>query len=380
MVIGLLGYGVVGKGFYKILSERKDMIVKRIFGRRIYAGVENKCTLDINDIMNDDEIDTVVEVIGGDETAFTYIKMALENKKNVVTANKQLIIAHYAELIPLAEKNGVFLRYSAAVGGGVPWLTSLERAHRISRVYEIYGIMNGTTNFILDEMTEFGSDFDIVLKAAQEKGFAERDPSADIDGLDVRRKIAISANVAFGVIIKEDDVDCFGIRNIKKCDIAAAKAMGKNVKLFGRAKRFDDKDGISVWTEPVLVAADSPEAAVHSSYNLITFDCKFVGKESFYGRGAGSEPTGYAVAHDCLDIQYHRAGLYNWEMRPTEADNTKYEQIYYLRTDDISAFEGYIAENKSGYCITKPISVSEMHKKAKEIQNSGKDIFFAAIV
>lgn len=378
MTIGLLGYGTVGKGFYDILAERDDMKVKTILGLFPYPGVEDICTTDMNDILNDPEIDTVVELIGGLHPAYEFVRDSLKAKKNVVTANKYLISRYYGSLVNLAKENGVSLRYSAAVGGGVPWLVSLERAHRISRVYEVSGILNGTTNFILDSMETEGSDFDETLTRAQQLGYAEADPSADIDALDAKRKIAISANVAFGVVIDDENVPTQGIRFVEKCDIEAAREKGYVCRLIGRARRFEEE--VAVWVEPMFLPASSPEAAVHSCFNLITFDCRFAGRESFYGAGAGRLPTGYAVAQDCLDILTGQAGSYNWEMKPIVPKNELEKHAYYVRTSASSPELSAITVEKWGEGVkTSEVSVEKMHAIAGEILSRGEKIFIAGL-
>ena len=245
MVIGLLGFGTVGKGVYQVLSERSDVEFKYVVSLEKVELEGVKYTTDVQEILNDPEVDTVIELIGGLHPAFEFVSGALKAKKNVVTANKHMISEYYAELVKLARENGVCLRYSAAVGGGVPWLISLERAHRISRIYSLRGVMNGTTNFILDAMQERGASFEAALTEAQSLGFAEANPSADIDGLDASRKTTISSNVAFGVVVDGHEVDTFGIRSIRECDIKAASSHGRVCKLMGKGVRCGEKDEIA---------------------------------------------------------------------------------------------------------------------------------------
>ena len=224
MKIGLLGYGVVGKGVVDIVDAHcPDLEVKYVLVRRPREELGDKAVTDFNVMLNDPEVDIIVEAMGGLSPAYEYVHAALEAGKNVVSSNKQLISYYYDELANLAMEKKVALRCTAAVGGGIPWLTAIERGRRGNRIIGISGIMNGTTNYILDAMYTNGSDFDAVLKKAQELGYAEADPSSDIDGLDIQRKCVISSNVAFGVSIPEEQVPVFGIRNIKACDIDAAK-------------------------------------------------------------------------------------------------------------------------------------------------------------
>ena len=192
MNIGLLGFGVVGGGVLELTQSRSDIAVSRVLLRSPKAGLpEGLATYDFNDILTDDAIDTVVEVMGGLHPAYEYVSAALARGKNVVTANKALIAAYYTELTALAREKGAALRCTAAVGGGIPWLTNLERVKRLDTVCAVGGIMNGTTNFIMDAMHKAPVDFPAILKEAQDLGYAEADPSADIDGDDIRRKLCI---------------------------------------------------------------------------------------------------------------------------------------------------------------------------------------------
>ena len=268
MNIGLLGFGVVGGGVWELAAERDDICVKRVLLRSPKAGLpESAVTFDVNDILNDDTIDTVVEVMGGLHPAYEYVTAAMERGKHVVTANKALIAAYYTELTALAAKQGVALRCTAAVGGGIPWLVNLERVKRLDTVCAVGGIMNGTTNFIMDAMHKADVDFPAILKEAQELGYAEADPSADIDGDDIRRKLCISANIAFDAALEEKAIPTFGIRTVTAADIAAFKSHGFACKLLARAESA--QGGVCAYVEPALVGADDLEAAVPANFNLI---------------------------------------------------------------------------------------------------------------
>ena len=222
MHIGLLGFGVVGGGVWALCAPRDDLNVKRVLLRSPKEGLpEEVVTFNADDILNDPEIDTVVEVMGGLHPAYEYVSAALAQGKNVVTANKALIAAYYTELTALAREKGAALRCTAAVGGGIPWLTNLERVKRLDTVCAVGGIMNGTTNFIMDAMHKAPVDFPAILKEAQDLGYAEADPSADIDGDDIRRKLCISANIAFDAALEETAIPTFGIRTVTAADIAA---------------------------------------------------------------------------------------------------------------------------------------------------------------
>ena len=299
MNIGLLGFGVVGGGVWELAAERDDICVKRVLLRSPKAGLpESAVTFDVNDILNDDTIDTVVEVMGGLHPAYEYVTAAMERGKNVVTANKALIAAYYQELTALAKEKGVALRCTAAVGGGIPWLVNLARVKRLDTVCAVGGIMNGTTNFIMDAMHKAPVDFPAILKEAQELGYAEADPSADIDGDDIRRKLCISANIAFDAVLDETAIPTFGIRTVTASDIAAFKAHGFVCKLLAAAEAAEN--GVCAYVEPTLVDAGEPEAAVPANYNLITYTADRIGRQRFLGQGAGRFPTPANAVQDCL--------------------------------------------------------------------------------
>ena len=235
MKIALLGFGVVGGGVWEMLKGRSDLEITAVLTRRERPELGDKAVYSIDAIVNDPSIELVVEVMGGLSPAYEYVSAALKAGKHVVTANKALVAAYYKELTALAKENGVALRCTAAVGGGIPWLTSLERVCRLDKVLAISGILNGTTNYILDVMTREGKDFADVLSAAQELGYAEADPTADIDGWDIRRKLVISANIAFGISVQEEAIPMAGIRGITAEDIQAFTEAGLVCRMIASA-------------------------------------------------------------------------------------------------------------------------------------------------
>lgn len=383
MVIGLLGFGTVGGGVYKLLNHRKDITkditVKYVLDRVKHDGISAISTTDFNDIINDPEVDTVVELMGGVSPAYEYVSAALKSGKNVITANKHLISKYYDELTKFAMESNVALRYTAAVGGGIPWLVNLRRARRLSTIYEISGIFNGTTNYILDAMHENGADFDEVLREAQDLGFAEANPGSDIDGLDVQRKIIISANIGFGAVFKKKDVNVFGIRNVKSADIKTFKQSGRVCKLIATALNKMGK--YSVFVEPTLVLESSLEASVHKSFNLITFDGEYVGKESFYGHGAGRYPTAYTVAQDCIDVSAFENDFALNSFVESVPDNSAVVHSYYVRTTEPTEWLNSVTESTWGSGIkTKPVSVLQMHEQMNKILIKDPSAFMAAIV
>lgn len=270
MNIGLLGFGVVGRGVYDMLAGRDDIRTAWVLCRRDLGELTARTTYEMQDILNDPAVDTVVEVMGGLHPAYEYVAAALRAGKNVVSSNKYLMCRYYDELTALAKEHGAALRCTAAVGGGIPWLTNLEKAARANHISRVWGILNGTTNYIMDAMHGSDVDFADVLAQAQALGYAEADPSADIDGLDIQRKLILSANVAFGVSLREADVPVFGIRNVRKADIARFQAHGCTCKLIATAEQ---KGGsIRAYVEPTLLGSDALEAAVPANFNLISMD------------------------------------------------------------------------------------------------------------
>ena len=235
MKTALLGYGVVGSGVHALAEARPEhgITISRVLVRRDIAPIRAIATRDFQEIVSDPSIETVVEVMGGEEPALTYVKAALAAKKHVVTANKLMLSLHYEELLALARANGVRLAFSAAVGGGIPWLANLLRVSRVDRVASLGGIMNGTTNFILTAMQQGGADFAETLAAAQKLGYAEADPTADIDGLDVRAKLALSCDAAFAQMADASAIPTLGIRYITAADVAQFHALGLTCRLCG---------------------------------------------------------------------------------------------------------------------------------------------------
>lgn len=378
MVIGLLGLGTVGGGVYNLVNGRTDMKIKYICCLENPEGLTATLTRNADDIFSDPEVDTVVEVMGGLHPAKEFVVKALQAGKNVVTANKLLVAECYRELIELAQAKGVAFRCTAAAGGGIPWLTSIERCKRVDTINSVSGIMNGTTNYIMDTMHRQNVSFSDVLGQAQQLGYAEADPSADIDGLDIRNKLVISANVAFDVLLEKKNVPVFGIRNVTAADIASFKAHGFCCKLMARAVRRSGK--ISAYVEPTLVSAEQLEASVPSNFNLISFRGENAGKQSYYGQGAGRYPTAYNVVEDLIDVAAGVRHFYTNIMLDAEVDNEMTAHQYYVRTD---AADEWLTERISECwetgVITKPVSVAQMHAWAKRQEENGRQLFFAAI-
>ena len=367
MNIGLLGFGVVGRGVYEILSGRDDLHVTRVLCRKDLTLPDAEVTKDFDTILNDDSIDTVVEAIGGLHPAYEYVRAAMEAGKNIVTSNKALVAAFYDELLPLAESKGIKFRCTAAVGGGIGWLSELERVRRVERVQFVGGIMNGTCNYILDSMTRMGLDYAQALRQAQALGYAEADPSTDVDGIDTLHKLILSANIGFGVSLDRENIPAAGIRNISADDVVNFKAHGYVCKLVSTGKNLGN--ACAAYVQPTLYPTSALEAAVPVNYNLITLDGDVSGRQSFYGQGAGRYPTAYNVVQDCVTILSGR-GFYCPYGKKTPIDNSE-KRTYYVR----GGWDGEAAEVWRGAVITKPVAVSEMHAWLKD----HPDVFVAAI-
>ena len=302
MKIAILGYGTVGSGVYDIITNGKPQELKKIEVKRVFARSRDKMPLatdDINEIINDGEILVVVECLGGINPAYEFIKKSLESKKHVVTANKAVAAKYLDEFVELAEKNGVKFIFEASVGGGIPWLVNLERTRRVDEVKRVYGIFNGTSNFILDNMYKNNEEFESTLKTAQNLGYAEADPSADVDGGDVVNKIILSNALAFDIHV-DPDFPTYSMRNITKNDIDYLKQYDLAVKYIGETNVADGKYETSVMLS--IFGKESQEAVVPLNNNIITLDGSFIGELKFYGQGAGKLPTGNAIVQDIVDI------------------------------------------------------------------------------
>ena len=367
MNIGLLGFGVVGRGVYEITTSRDDMQVTKVLCLEDINLPDAESVKDINLIVGDDSIDTVVEAMGGLHPAYEFVRAAIEAGKNVVTSNKALVCTFYDELLPLAKEKGVSFRSTAAVGGGIGWLSELERARRVQTINQVGGIMNGTCNYILDNMTRQGLPYDEVLKTAQKLGYAEANPSTDVDGIDTWHKVILSSNIAFGVTMDKETVPVAGIRNIQAQDVENFKAHGLVCKLISTGKRT--QTGYSAYVHPTLVQEGEPEAAVPMNYNLITFIGDTSERMSFYGQGAGRYPTAYNVVQDLVDVLEGK-GFYAPYGEKVCADNTE-ELTWYVRGN----WQGEVAENWGNAVVTKAVPVSAMHAWLKE----NPDAFVAAI-
>lgn len=374
MVIGLMGFGTIGAGVYEIIKERSLAEVRYVLDIREIGIPE--LTHSIDDLLNDSEVDTVVEVMGGLHPAYEFVTAALKAGKNVVTANKYLVATFYDELIGLAKENNVAFRCTAAVGGGIGWLTALERAKRAEKITALEGIMNGTTNYILTNMHEKGLSFYAALAEAQALGYAEADPSADIDGLDIMHKLMLSANVAFDVSVEREELPVYGIRNLRDEDVKAFKDRGLTCKILGRA--FEKDGAVAAFVQPTLLEAGSMTASVPSNFNLISYDAERSGRMSYYGQGAGRYPTAANVVQDCVDIKEGVKDFYSEKSEKIHLDNSCVSYRYYIRSTAESAKPLCKKPFGVGY-LTDLMSVAEMQKHMEKIKAEDDKVFIAAL-
>ena len=309
--VGILGLGTVGGGTYTILTENKAVIEKRtgcsievvrILDRFKKPGVpEYLYTEDPDEVIAGKDIDLVVETLGGIEPACSFMLQAMEHGKHVVTANKAAVAANYQKLVETAAKNHVQFLYEASVGGGIPVLTSMQNELQGNNFLEVMGIVNGTTNYILTKMTEEGADYADVLKDAQAKGFAEADPTADVEGIDVANKLSILIALAFDKYIAPTDIPTTGISKITKADIEAAAAEGCKLKLIAHAKLKEDGT-VEASVAPEKIPFAHPLAGVSNEFNAVYITGDMVDELMFYGKGAGALPTGSAIVGDIIKV------------------------------------------------------------------------------
>ncbi|MFA7009589.1 MAG: homoserine dehydrogenase, partial [Bacilli bacterium] len=297
----------------------------------------------------------IVETMGAGEFSYHCIKKALDAKKHVITANKEVVALHLEELSKLKEKKGVSLLYEASVGGGIPIIYPLYEIVKVNEVDEIQGILNGTTNFILTKMFQEGLNFADSLRLAQEKGFAEADPTADLEGLDMVRKIAILSSIAYKGVIDIEQIDHFGITNLNDQDLSNIKTVGGVLKLIATSKR--QKDKISLCIEPTILQPNSMFSTVNEEYNLISVNASINGNLKFYGKGAGRYPTANAIVNDVIAIAEGRKN-YSFENK-NKLIMTDLSDLnkYYLRLkkNETLAME-YIEKQEDSYIITKEMS------------------------
>ncbi|MCI8446876.1 MAG: homoserine dehydrogenase [Eubacterium sp.] len=373
MKIAVMGYGTIGSGVVKVIETNQESICKKIG-----EGIEVKYILDLRDfqgdpmqdkvvhdyqaIAQDPEIAIVVESMGGVEPAYTFVKAMLEAGKSVTTSNKALVAVHGAELIETAKQQNVNFMFEASVGGGIPIIRALNSCLTADRIEEISGIVNGTTNYMMTRMAQEGCEFEDVLKDAQEKGYAEKDPTADIEGHDAGRKIAILTSLIAGQQVDFEDVYTEGISRITATDIMYAKKMGRVIKLLATSRQVGDTYAVMV--APFLLPEDHPLYTVNGVFNAVFVRGNMLGDAMFYGSGAGSLPTASAVVADVVELARHIGRHIELEWRPerleiadyrqqqgrffvrAKADRTEIERVFgtveYVEVPELSGENGFI--------------------------------------
>lgn len=395
--VAILGFGVVGGGVADLLTQNSDCVtrlggeeinIKYILDLRDFPSspFADRVVHDFNIIADDPEIDCVIEVMGGSHPAYEYTVAALKAGKSVITSNKEVVAKYGDEFLALAKKHGVCYRFEAAVGGGIPVISPMISLIGHNRIKEVRGILNGTTNYILTKMFSFGASFEESLKDAQDRGYAERNPDADVLGIDACRKIAILAALASGSLLSTDRIHTEGITGIRKEDVANAAKVGLSIKLLGRC--IASEEGMQVMVAPFMLGNDSPLSSVSGVYNAVEVIGEPIGNVMFYGQGAGAGATASAVVGDLMQIM--RSGV-------------NYAEPTWKRSDeDLLDFSDFTARNylalnvsskeKSDYMpsiekllgdvqiistgdelalITSPISQAKMEEAAEELARMG---------
>lgn len=389
--VAVMGYGTVGSGVVEVLDINRESIAKRageelvvkyVLDLRDFPGdpIQEKIVHDYKTIAEDSEVQIVVETMGGVEPAYTFVKAMLEAGKHVTTSNKALVAAKGAELIALAKQKNVNFMFEASVGGGIPIIRPLNSCLTADEIEEITGIVNGTTNYMMTKMSEEGLEFEDVLKDAQAKGYAEKDPTADIEGYDACRKIAILTSLVCGQQVDFEDIHTEGITKISATDIKYAKAMGRAIKLLASSKKV--KDGYVAMVAPYLLPASHPLYSVNGVFNAIFVRGNVLGDAMFYGSGAGKLPTASAVVSDVVDIAKHLDVNIpiEWSSKKLElVDHKSLENRYFVRTTadktEVEKVFGNVeyvaAEGVSGELgfVTAGMSEADYQEKAAKLEN-----------
>ena len=395
--IAILGYGTVGSGVYEVIKNNQEIVdrksgkhinIKYVLDLRKFPGdpVEDILTDDFEKILNDEDVKIVAEVMGGVEPAYTFAKKALSKGKSVVTSNKELVAAHGQELIAIAASMKANFLFEASVGGGIPIIRPLCSSLTADCILEIKGILNGTTNFILTKMAGDGSDFDETLKEAQALGYAEKDPTNDIEGYDSVRKLAILSSLAYKKTVDFKDIYTEGITKITKTDIEYAKALNSTIKLIGESKLMEDK--ITAKVAPLMIKNTHPIAMVSGVFNAIFINGNMSGDTMYYGSGAGKLPTASAVVSDIIDAARHigvnvRIDWDNEKMNIISVDETKVcAMIRFVKKDEetekrcVAAFDGADIIRLEGHedefaLLTKAEKESDIKAKLEKL---GEDV------
>lgn len=347
--IAVFGYGTVGSGVVEVLEKNKDMVTKKagteievkyVLDLRDFPGdpIQKKVVHDVNIILEDPEISIICETMGGNEPAYTFSKKALLAGKSVCTSNKELVANHGPELLMLARQNHCNYLFEASVGGGIPIIRPINYSLTAEKIDAITGILNGTTNYILTKMDREGADFETVLKQAQEKGYAERNPEADVEGYDACRKIAILSSLMCGKNVKFEDIYTEGITKITSADFAYARQLGKSIKLLAMSKDYGDKYFAMV--APCMIDREHPLYNVNDVFNAIFVHSNMLGDSMYYGKGAGKLPTASAVVSDVIDCARHlgRTVMCFWDEEDVKLlDKGDSHKRFFVRVDKAQA-------------------------------------------
>lgn len=392
MKLGIIGLGTVGLGVIEILVKEKENLEKKGANLEIKYACDldhnkdfpknfDKTTLitDYQTILNDDEVDTIVELIGGDTIAKKIILEAIEKGKNVITANKALIAKHSKEIFSKAIEKDINLFYEASVGGGIPIIGPLQENLVANNILGIRGIINGTCNYILTEMKEKHLEFDEALKSAMEKGYAEADPTFDIEGIDAAHKICILASLAFNKTVDVNKILTNGISNIKLSDLILADSLGYSIKLIGSATQ--KLEGLEITVEPTLIQKNDLLSNVNGVFNAVEVDGDYLGKSLFYGRGAGKEATASAVVADifktAVNCRYKNRHYFNTSEDAVLIDENNFIGSYYIRTNSeiIDLFNLSHSTHKIDHDIVYILENVPLKKIHKTLNNRSYSIF-----
>ena len=380
MKVALLGFGTVGVGVYGMLDGAYELEQGPVLVRPGKDDSFFKVT-EIEKIVNDPSVGAVAEVMGGIEPAYSYVSAALAAGKHVVTSNKALVAAHGPELAELAEKNNVAFLFSAACGGGVPFLHNLALATESDKILSVGGILNGTTNYMLDAMQRRGMDYGDALKDAQRLGYAEADPTADVSGLDALRKIMLACAVAYDQLPAEG-LHNEGIESLTAADVAHFKARGLTCRLLASGG-LSDEGRVYAFVEPVLLPASAAECAVLDNFNLARYEGENSGAIILIGQGAGRWPTASAVVRDLSCILQGQRTMMQAGCPRVKADNSACSRVYYVRLparfEDMLPLKEAEKDGDLLRAVTEPMPVSAMHEAAAKLRQAGAEVFFAAM-
>lgn len=378
MKVACLGYGVVGKGVVELLDAIDFIEVKWILNQEITCG---RFTCDMNTILEDEEVDVVIEMIGGVNVVVDYLTKALKHQKHVVTSNKAVVANCFQRWLDLANENGVQFRYEASVGGGIPWIHSLLQQRRIGSIHRIEGIVNGTTNYILDQMHSRHEEYDVILKEAQSLGYAEKNPTMDVDGFDGLFKLVISSSLAFGGVVEQNKLFRFGLGTLTLDDLLYFEKHQLRLRYYVSA--FCDKGRYAGSVEPTLFEENTQQALVPLNQNLMVLHQDTLGVLQLMGQGAGRYPTANAVVQDVLDIYEGKQDIVLLNQALQYDDELLMERLCICTNlQGIECFEPYVVRMDIGkrcYGWTKPITQKIKRELIAQVCKVDEQFFYAVV-